>query len=220
MFFEKKIDSRSKKAMAEFLVKHYRYDTMGSWNCATSYANCVKLNRIGINGSQLVKAFDIIATDGYWDEIRYPIRDFEQETNKAYTIGSNGRSGGYLVLYSAEVYDPGYKSTCSKCGQLNFQLAHSEHDKCGVCKSPRSNLKAPLQWMRTKSSGIDQDMEMEDFMDMSLGELKNKVEIVRLFDKTCDDVREVFLEIINDFMIVEETVMVPKKVRRLERLFE
>ena len=63
-------------------------------------------------------------------------------------------------------------------------------------------------------------MEMEDFMDMSLGELKNKVEIVRLFDKTCDDVREVFLEIINDFMIVEETVMVPKKVRRLERLFE
>lgn len=61
---------------------------------------------------------------------------------------------------------------------------------------------------------------MEDFMDMSLGELKNKVEIVRLFDKTCDDVREVFLEIINDFMIVEETVMVPKKVRRLERLFE
>jgi myo-inositol catabolism protein IolC len=74
--------------------------------------------------------------------------------------------------------------------------------------------------MRTKSSGIDQDMEMEDFMDMSLGELKNKVEIVRLFDKTCDDVREVFLEIINDFMIVEETVMVPKKVRRLERLFE
>ena len=61
---------------------------------------------------------------------------------------------------------------------------------------------------------------MEDFMDMSLGELKNKVEIVRLFDKTCDDVREVFLEIINAFMIVEETVMVPKKVRRLERLFE
>ena len=61
---------------------------------------------------------------------------------------------------------------------------------------------------------------MEDFMDMSLGELKNKVEIVRLFDKTCDDVRDVFLEIINDFMIVEETVMVPKKVRRLERLFE
>ena len=61
---------------------------------------------------------------------------------------------------------------------------------------------------------------MEDFMDMSLGELKNKVEIVRLFDKTCDDVREVFLEIINDFMIVEETVMVPKMVRRLERLFE
>jgi len=42
-----------------------------------------------------------------------------------YTIGSNGRSGGYLVLYQGEYYDPGYKSRCRACGQLNYQHVKS-----------------------------------------------------------------------------------------------
>jgi len=61
-------------------------------------------------------------------------------------------------------------------------------------------------------------MVLEDFMDLSIGSLKSKVDLVRRFDAVCDEVRNEFVGAINDFMIVEETIMVPKKVRRLERI--
>ncbi|KLR59473.1 hypothetical protein OX89_01545 [Diaphorobacter sp. J5-51] len=202
--------------MADFLASHNRYNTMNSWNGNSSYANCVKVNRLGINGTSLEKAFEILASD-YWDEIRFPIREFEKSWYGGYTIGSNGRSGGYLVLYEAEVYSPGHRSTCTRCGQLNFQQA-VEGSVCGVCRAPRVNLKSPLKWVRAKSSSIDHRMSKEDYLDMSHAWLKDRAELVRSFDAACDQVRNAFIELINDFMVVEETVMVPQKVKRLERI--
>jgi len=43
--FEKPIDKTNRKAMIAFLKQHFRYDTMHSWNRATSYATCIKLHR-------------------------------------------------------------------------------------------------------------------------------------------------------------------------------
>lgn len=34
--FAKKVDTRSRQAMAEFLTNHFRYYTMNSWNGSTS----------------------------------------------------------------------------------------------------------------------------------------------------------------------------------------
>ena len=219
MFFQKQIDMRSKEAMAKFLSSHQRYSTMSSVNRQESYANTVKLHSLGICGTQLDKAYDLISMDGLLDQISFPIQEFTEEMNGAYTVGFNGRSAGYMVLYSGEYYDPGYKSYCQKCYQKNFQsIPPGQQASCGVCKSPRQNYERPLKWHRTHNTGIDQDFSMEDFMDLSLSQLKDKVHLVRRFDEVCDDVRSEFIAAIDDFMIVEETVMVPTKVRRLERI--
>ncbi|MBX8592758.1 hypothetical protein K5D56_25630 [Pseudomonas cichorii] len=99
--FQKKIDRRSKEVMVKFLNDHFRYDTMRSWNASTSYAQCIKLNKLGLTQEQLIKAYDFIQTD-IWDEFDVLIQDFVTDMDGAYTIGVNGHSGGYLVLLGCE----------------------------------------------------------------------------------------------------------------------
>jgi hypothetical protein len=212
MFYEKKVDLRSKQAMIEFLSGHPRYHTMNSWNRTTSYANCIKMYRLGLTHEQSDRAWDILDSD-YWDEIRYPIDDFTEETGGCYTIGNNGRSGGYLVLYQGEFYDPGYKSRCRACGQLNYQAISGEVGRCGRCgEDERINLSRPLHWHRVKSGGIDEEM---DFSDWSTSDLRDRVELVCRFDRACDEIRDAFIYLIDNCTVVEETVMVPQTVRRL-----
>lgn len=122
-FFTKPVDRRSRSAMVEFLTKHYRYDTMSSWNRSTSYAQCVKLHRLGLNSQQLDAAYGILDVEEYWREIDSPIHEFTEKMNGAYTIGSNGRSGGYLVLYESQYKSSEYKSVCRSCGQQNYKRA-------------------------------------------------------------------------------------------------
>lgn len=216
MFFEKKFN-KTQEGLAKFLVEHFRYQTMGSLNVSTSYAQCVKVDRLGLRGSRLEKAYEILDTGEYWSELRWPLDFFKDEWCGAYSIASNGRCNGYLILCEAEIYDPGYKSTCKHCGQLNYQAA-TEGSTCGVCKGPRVNLKAPLRWSRVKSSPIDHRMSFQDYMDMGYSWLKDRAELVRSFDAACDSVRDHFISLIDEYMIVEETVMVPQVVKRLERI--
>lgn len=216
MFFEKKINTRNKEVIAGFLADHFRYSTMISWNGGSSYANNVKIDQLGLSGSDLDKAWEIIQAEDYWSEIKQPIRDFEKDWYGAYTIGSNGRNSGYLVLYEAEIFQPGYKSTCSSCGQLNFGEAEPG-SVCGVCREPRVNLQRPLQWVRAKASSIDHRMTMEEYLDMSRHWLLDRYELVRTFDAACDKVRSNFIALLNDHMVVEVTMHVEQKVKRLER---
>jgi len=52
---------------------------------------------------------------------RYPIDDFTSAQGDGYTIGTNGRSGGYLVLYQSRREQTGHLSYCPSCGQRNFK---------------------------------------------------------------------------------------------------
>jgi len=215
MFFEKKVDLRSKRAMVDFLCGHYRYYTMNSWNRTTSYANRIKIPYLGLTREQANRAYDILDTD-YWDELEFVIDDFTSEMDGNYTIGVNGRSGGYLVLYKGEYYDPGYKSRCRACGQLNYQAVSGEVGQCGRCgKTERVNLARPLRWHRTTGRGIDDDLDADDLMDLSVSALRDKVELVCRFDRACDEIRSAFIDLIDNCKVVEETVMVPKTVRRI-----
>lgn len=213
MFFEEKVDLRSKRAMVDFLMGHFRYPTMNSWNDTTSYANRIKIPYLGLTREQVDRAYDMLGAD-YWDEIRYPIDDFTSEMDGEYTIGTNGRSGGYLVLYSGEYYDPGYKSYCPNCGQRNCQPAEAGA-KCGVCRSERKNYDRPLRWHRVKGTGIDDNMSREEFMEWSMAELRNRVDLVCQFDRACDDIRSAFIDLIDNCKVIDETVMVPKTIRRI-----
>lgn len=119
-YFETKVDRRNRAAMVGFLAGHFRYGTMNSWNNGTSYANNVKVHRLGLTALQVTQAFELLDTD-YWDEVREPIDDFTLAQGDSYTIGTNGRSGGYLVLYDSHREQTGHLSYCPFCGQRNFK---------------------------------------------------------------------------------------------------
>lgn len=207
MLYEKKIDTRSRKAMVEFLAGHFRYH-----NRTTGYANRIKIPSLGLTRAQADNAYDVLSAD-YWDEIRDPIDDFTANMDGSYTIGIDGRSSGYLVLYESEYYDPGYKSRCKACGQLNYQPVTGEAGQCGVCrKQERVNLAKPRRYLRTKSPVID---DTEDLSEMSMSALRSRVELIREFDRACDDMRSNFIDLIDNCFVVEEVVMVPKTVKRL-----
>jgi hypothetical protein len=57
----------------------------------------------------------------FWEEIRSPIDDFTYDQGHHYTICSNGRSGGYLVLHESHLELTGHLSYCPTCGQRNFK---------------------------------------------------------------------------------------------------
>ena len=90
--------------MIEFLKNHERYWTMNSWNGSSSYANNVKIYNLGMDHDLEMKAYDLLAEEGFNDlltsDYEFLIERFEEETG--YTIGFNGRSSGYLVLYDKE----------------------------------------------------------------------------------------------------------------------
>ena len=61
MFYQK-VNRRSREAMTGFLARHYRYNTMNSWNRSTSYANNVKIQNLDIPSELQDLAYD--ATSG------------------------------------------------------------------------------------------------------------------------------------------------------------
>lgn len=67
--FYKTVDMRSRKAMAEFLVGHFRYNTMNSWNRSTSYANCVKIHRLDLTANQMEQAWEMLECEDVFDAI-------------------------------------------------------------------------------------------------------------------------------------------------------
>ena len=94
MFF-KKVDYNSNKECFDFLVNHFTYDTMNSWNGLRSIANNVKIYRLPVDD---VEAFQALEEDEYFS-INQTCRDWEDD-HPGYKVGFNGRSGGYLVLYN------------------------------------------------------------------------------------------------------------------------
>ena len=136
-FFKKNVDRRSRSAMVSFLQDHCRYDTMRSWNRLTSYANNIKIHRLGLSSEQDNKAYEMLSFD-YWNDIRSPIDDFRHEQGHRYTIGLNGRSGGYLVLHESGLELTGHLSYCPGCGQRNFKkvppVSYQDNNEAAIAR--------------------------------------------------------------------------------------
>jgi hypothetical protein len=111
----------SKKSMIEFLANHFRYHTMNSWNCATSYARNVKVHNLGLIGERLNKAYELLSAEGAFDEVNEIIRAFDEAHEYRFQMSFNGRSSGYLILYQGGQKPSGYQSYCTICGQLNYK---------------------------------------------------------------------------------------------------
>lgn len=103
--FYKKVDRRKRTDMIDFLRNHFRYDTMNSWNRATSYANNVKLYNLNLPEDINDTAYEIclseISDNPLNDAIDLLLDDFFHETG--YRARFNGKSGGYLVLYYTQL---------------------------------------------------------------------------------------------------------------------
>ena len=121
-FFFQPVDLRSRQSMTDFLKQHFRYDTMSSMNNSTSYANRIKVHHLGLTREQEDQAFEFLDAQDSWNYLVFTkaIREFTDSQNGYYTIGQNGRSGGYLVLYRSRREDSNYKSECASCGQLSY----------------------------------------------------------------------------------------------------
>lgn len=96
--------------MIAYLKNHFRYDTMNSWNASTSYANCIKITHLnGLTKEDRDACFDMLEVDEAFDDMRFMMQDFERMQDHRWGMGTNGRSGGYIVLYSGGVNDKGNK---------------------------------------------------------------------------------------------------------------
>ena len=97
MFYKTGVDITNDKQMFNFLKNHFEYYTCNSWNCLKSVANNVKLYNLDLSGDWCV-ALSLLEADDY-DYVNVLIKDWEGN-HPGYSVGFNGRSGGYLVLYN------------------------------------------------------------------------------------------------------------------------
>ncbi|ENY79144.1 hypothetical protein C206_03469 [Pseudomonas putida TRO1] len=139
------------------------------------------------------------------------IEDFVVEMNGEFTISSNGRSSGYLVLMKSQWESTGYQSYCKSCSQRNYQACTEGNNRCGRCGAEgdagRLNFQHPPKTLRVSGQALDQD---EDFNEWSLDQLANRVEVVEAFDNACDSIRSTFIDMLS-LNVVEETVLIPQK---------
>lgn len=117
-FFSTSVDKRSRSAMIHFLETHARHGIGNGYS--SSYAHNVKIRNLRL-GDLADKAYDLIQLDDTWWELQQTIHEFDAAMGYRYTIGSAGRSNGYLVLLESEKVPSGYKSHCRTCGQRNYK---------------------------------------------------------------------------------------------------
>lgn len=97
MFYTKGVDITKDKSMFNFIAQHPTYYTGNSWNRIRSIAHNVKLYKLGLEGDWCRALAHL--ESGEYDTLNWVIRDWERE-HPGYTVGFNGRSSGYLVLYN------------------------------------------------------------------------------------------------------------------------
>lgn len=113
MFYTTGVDVCNTKSMWNFLKKHYTYYTLNSWNRQKSIAHNVKLYNLALEGDWTVAMrylFDEGDAGLLQMSIDDEIREFE-EKYPYYEVASNGRSGGYLVIYEKQ----GHGSILPEC---------------------------------------------------------------------------------------------------------
>lgn len=206
--FRKGIDKNNREEMVAFLKGHYRYFTMRSWNRSTSYANDMKIYNLDLPHEIKDKLYDMLDVDDVWFRLNLLKEDFAIAHNHQWQAGWNGRSGGYLVLYSGGRKKLDYKSRCTSCGQLNYKTVEESGCRCGHCGNDmRVNLTSPVYQSYTTGKSIDED---ENFEDWSLEELQERVDVVMDFDRLCEDIVAEAVYMAEECGVEEETYYVEK----------
>lgn len=97
--FTKEVDLKNDEAVFKYLKKHPRYFLMNSWNRLQTFAQNIKIYNLGVDREISDKLFDLLDVDS--PDVKFIFEDnieFFNEENPGYTIYTNGRSGGYMIL--------------------------------------------------------------------------------------------------------------------------
>ena len=80
-------------------LKRIKYYTMNSWNLSTAPAYNLKIYNV-IDNNLRDKVYEMLECEDFYFEINDLIHNFDIKHNHKWQAGFNGRSGGYLVLYT------------------------------------------------------------------------------------------------------------------------
>lgn len=203
---------KSLKEMRKYLKEHFRYYTANSWNRSSSYAANVKLRNImnGVSRELQDRAYEFLDVEAAFWDINDLIREFAERHEYMWQIAFNGRSSGYMVLYSGGKKKTDYKTRCDECGKLTW---YDKEQKCHMdnCDGTLKLLKEPVYEVFTMpGKGIDNDV---DFDEMEPCCVKERVDVVWDFDQTVEKCRKAFINFVKSHKVQEEEIMVPKKYR-------
>lgn len=216
--FSKSVDMCSRVSMTDYLSKHFRYPTMNSWNRSTSYANNVKVHKLGLSSEQEDKLYKMLDMSEFYTYINDLLDDFALEHNYLWQVGFNGRSSGYLVLYQGFSKPSEYKSYCTECGQRNYKsVSETGGNRCGRCGAEArvDYTVSPLQIGVYPGKSTDMD---ENFEEWDLHQLRQRVKLVQEFDKLCDDVLATVVDLLENYEVEETVVMKPHTVKVLREV--
>lgn len=203
------VDLRSRKQMTDFLQTHFRYDTMNSWNWATSYACNLKIHKLGLSYDIESKLYDLMQCQEFFDAQRELMDAFNEAHQFRWQVGMNGRSGGYLVLYEGGIKPTGHRSYCRSCYQRNFKSVMESGNICGRCGKPDrvDYIQPPMQTFTYPGKGIDMD---EDFEEWSMPELRDRVRLVQELDALADQLVAHGIQMAKDYSVMEVEIRVPQ----------
>lgn len=213
--FIKKVDLRSRDEMINYLSSHFRYNTMDSWNCSTSYANNVKIYNLGLSKEDEDKLYELINVREFYGRLQALFYEFGKKNNFLWQVGFNGRNNGYIVLYQGYAKQSDYKSFCTACKQKNYKTVEETGNcNCGRCgKKTRVNFDVPPMEYGIYP-GRQTDMG-EDFKDWDICTLRERVKLVQDFDRFCDKILSEVRNILDNFVVEEDVIYIPQKIKKL-----
>lgn len=179
--------------LIDVINSQFVYYTNNSWNKSVSYARNVKIHNIGIPREILDEAYNLTSKEWFYDQIRnFEIDEFEARHDNRLTIGFNGRSSGYAVLYKMNLKALDYKSRCNHCGNPTWYTTEIICPKCKV--GTLKILKKPII-QKVVGGGVriedPYDSDDNDLVDMvcTLTDFNNTVD--SMIDLTRDLARSV-----------------------------
>ena len=183
MFYVTGIDISSDKQMFNFLKDHFQYYTMNSWNRLKSIAHNVKIYNLKLSGDHWT-ALTFLQDDDYF-VVNMMIEDWEAE-HPGYKVGFNGRSGGYLVLYSDS------SNCCVLPEDVDECESYEEYKR--YCREYYGSVKAN-RWDLVRTVKLVQDFdrlcdEIRDYVD----DLSNRNFLIEAMKESVERFNEQYAE--------------------------
>lgn len=97
--FAKEVDLENEEAVFKYLKEHPLYWLMNSWNRLRTFAHNIKIYNLNVDKEVEDKLYELLDVESLDIKFAYEdgVNDFKEE-NPGYTIYTNGRSGGYIIL--------------------------------------------------------------------------------------------------------------------------